>query len=145
MYFVLLLLWLIDGRLEKNVALKAILASILAFVITEMVRNFIPTIRPFRVNGFPPLTVTVPGLHSFPSSHTAVAFAMAITLFKYSRKIGISFILAAVAVALGRIFANVHYLSDIFGGIFVGFAAFYLLDKLNILTIRKKHSKAKRY
>lgn len=57
---------------------------------------------------------------SFPSDHTAAAFAIAIAIFLYQRRAGTGFLAAAVFVAVGRVVAGLHYPLDITVGALVG-------------------------
>lgn len=57
---------------------------------------------------------------SFPSGHTASAFAVATPLFIHARKWGWPFLLAAGIVGFSRIFRNSHYLSDVTAGLGTG-------------------------
>ena len=41
----LLVLWLIDGRIKKEQALHAFLSALIAWVIAEMLKNLIPSVR----------------------------------------------------------------------------------------------------
>ncbi len=60
-------------------------------------------------------------LSSFPSSHTYIAFAIAISIFLYGhRKLGSILFLLASAVAIGRMCVGLHYPSDIIGGAILG-------------------------
>ncbi len=60
---------------------------------------------------------------SFPSAHATVAFALAFAMFARDRKWGSALLAMAVAVALCRVAAGVHYPSDALGGAFVGWIA----------------------
>ncbi|HSD12731.1 MAG TPA: phosphatase PAP2 family protein [Patescibacteria group bacterium] len=63
----------------------------------------------------PPLTP-----HAFPSGHSSVAFALAFTLLFVDPPFGLAMLVAAAAVALGRVYVGVHYPLDVVVGIFVG-------------------------
>src|SRR3989344_4310814 len=85
MFFGILVLWLIDGRIKKEVALHAIIAAVFAWGFAEMIKYLFPTIRPFSQNGLTPLTLTVPIGGAFPSGHTAAAFALAVSVFLHKK------------------------------------------------------------
>ena len=67
--------------------------------------------------------------HSFPSGHTGAAFAFfGVPLFA-NRKRGWWWLLAAAAISWSRIYLNVHYLSDVVTGAFVGLLTAFLVWK----------------
>jgi len=125
----LLILWFVDGRIKKKQALQAFLATALAWLVAEIVKSLIPSIRPFKIYGYSPLTFTIPSDNSFPSSHAAAAFAMAFTVLLHNKKIGAIFILGAILIGVGRILANVHYIFDILGGLGIGLVASIVIDR----------------
>ena len=60
---------------------------------------------------------------SFPSSHTAIAFAVAIALVPFlARPIGVTAIGYAVLVGWSRMYLGVHYPLDVLGGAGIGIA-----------------------
>ncbi len=61
---------------------------------------------------------------SMPSSHAAIAFALAgATLAVGPAWVPAAFLLIATAIAAGRVYVGVHYLSDVVAGAAVGFVA----------------------
>lgn len=58
--------------------------------------------------------------HAFPSGHSSVAFALAFTLLFVDPPFGVVMLIAAAAVAFGRVFTGVHYPLDVVVGAFVG-------------------------
>ncbi len=61
---------------------------------------------------------------SFPSSHTYIAFAIAVSILLYGhKKLGTFLLFVAVLVALSRIGAGLHYPSDVIGGALLGTAS----------------------
>ncbi len=57
---------------------------------------------------------------SFPSGHTSSAFAAAIAVLWYNRKIGIPVTVFAAVMGFSRIYVQVHYCSDVIGAALVG-------------------------
>lgn len=55
-------------------------------------------------------------LPSMPSSHAAIAFALTVPMFALSVPLGIAYAVAAASVAAARVYAGVHYLSDVIVG-----------------------------
>src|SRR3989344_7831995 len=95
MFGVLVVLWIIDGRFKKEQALHALFASLLAWVLSQMIKNLFPTIRPFQMYGTIPMTLTVPLDGAFPSGHTATAFGLAVSVWLHDKRVGILFIICA--------------------------------------------------
>ena len=142
MFVGLVVLWVIDGRVKQELALHAAIAVMIAWVIAEIVKTLFPTLRPYQVNGYPPLTISL--LHTngagggFPSSHAAVAFALAVTVWLHNKKIGFVFVLAAIGVGIGRVLGNVHYPLDIFAGAVLGTVVAFAIDKMHVHSLLSK-------
>ncbi len=85
---------------------------------------------------------------SFPSSHTYIVFAVAVSVFLYGHKrLGVVLFILAILVALGRIVVGLHYPSDVLAGTLLGIASgiiassiIYKLDMLNKNDKRFNHS-----
>ena len=134
----LIYLWIVDGKVKKEVVLHAILASVIAWVIVSIVKSTFPMVRPFQIDGRPPLTITVPGSSTFPSSHSAVAFAIAVSVWFHNKKMGLGFIVLAALVAAGRVVSNVHWIVDVVVGGAVGSATSYLLTRMHLFGLLKR-------
>lgn len=127
----LFVLWFIDGKIKKEQVLHALYASASAWLIAFLIKVLFPTIRPFVQNGQDVMTITVPGDAAFPSQHTTLAFALAVTIFMHDKKYGWLYLLSALLIGVARVVANVHYPADIFGGA--------LLGTLTAVVIEKRH------
>lgn len=119
MFFGLLTFWIIRKKLAtyQVIHILAIIAG--ALLVSQIIKEFFPSPRPFIVDGSIPLTLTEPVDSAFPSSHTAAAFAMVFGIFHHNRKVGAMFFPPALLVGFGRIMSNVHFPIDIIGGILV--------------------------
>lgn len=136
----LILLWLVDGNKKKEQVLHAVLAVVVSYSIAEIFKSLLPAQRPFIFNDLPPLTITIPKDASFPSSHTAIAFAIAVSVWLHHKKTGLFFMFFAVFVGLGRILGNVHYVFDIMAGAVVGTLSAYLIRRLHLFKALKPHT-----
>lgn len=100
-------------------------------IITEVIRYFYKSERPFVTLGFEPLIFN--DNSSFPSGHAAFLFAFAFSIFFINKKLGIWFGVSALLVALARIYAGIHWPVDILGGIAVALISAHIaklaLDK----------------
>lgn len=129
MIFLLLFFYGFKRKIKLEILVKAVLSVSIAYLISELIKYFIPSIRPFKINGYPPLTITVPSGSSFPSSHSSAAFALAVSLLIYKPDFGFAFLLGALTVAAGRILANVHYFLDVLGGAFLGSVVAFFINR----------------
>lgn len=68
---------------------------------------------------------------AYPSSHAAVAFALATSIALVDRRWGRVAFAVAGLVALGRVVAGVHTVADLAGGAALGAAAALLVDALD--------------
>lgn len=133
--FGLFVLWVIDGKIKKEQVAHAILACAVSWTIASLIKYFFPTIRPFLVDGNPVLTITIPQDGAFPSEHTTLAFAIAVTIFMHDRISGTFFLIAAFLVGSARVLANVHYPIDIAGGAFLGTIVAVLVEKIHLFKV----------
>lgn len=132
MFFGLVVLWIVDGKIKKEIVIHAVFSALVAWILTEVIKNFIPSVRPFHLNGLDPLTLTVPQDGAFPSTHTAAAFAMSLTVFFHDRKVGFLYLAMAGLVGIARILAHVHYPLDIIGGAIIGIIISYISEKKHL-------------
>ena len=108
--------------------------------ITELFNIFYFRLRPPLVFGFDPL-VQLSDLSSFPSGHATFYFALALSVFHFSKKRGWIYIISAVIIGISRIFVGVHFVSDILAGFVFG-AMSYLVAWL-VLRNQIRESKLK--
>ena len=132
----LIFLWIIDGRVKREQALHAFLSGTLAWTVSMMIKSLFPSIRPFSINGTIPLTITIPSVDSsFPSTHTAVAFAVATSIYVHNKKLGLRFLILAALIAMGRVLSSAHFLQDVVFGILIGLSTSYLIKKLHTFKL----------
>lgn len=90
--------------------------------------------RPCDVNTAITILVKRPHGHSFPSGHTASAFAAAFALWLQNRKLGVPALVLAAFIAFTRLYLYVHFPTDVLGGLVLGLAlgalALWIVDKL---------------
>lgn len=110
-----------EQRHEFATVLIALFGGLFAYITNYLIGlvHFLP--RPFAaLTDVHLLIVKEATEKSFPSDHAAFAFAIAIAVFLAHRRWGVVFLALAVLVGLGRIFAGVHYPSDVLVGAIVG-------------------------
>ena len=77
--------------------------------------------KPFWGKGYIyPELISKPTSFSFPSGHTASAFAAAIALLWHNRKFGIPITIFAALMGFSRIYVEVHYCTDVIAGVISG-------------------------
>ena len=133
----LVVLWYVDGNIKKSLVIKALLAAVVAWILSLIIKDLLGATRPFGVNGGPPLTITLPFSSSFPSSHAAFAFALAVTVWFYNRTLGIVYMVGAVIIGIGRVAGNVHFPIDIIGGAILGVFVAIVIDTVKLKKIFK--------
>jgi membrane-associated phospholipid phosphatase len=85
----------------------------------------------------PDALVTIPHSHSFPSGHTATAFAGATALSALAPRAAPAFYLLAAAIAYSRLYVGVHFPLDVVGGAVIGMATALLL----LATVRRRSTR----
>ena len=93
-------------------------AVLAAGIIAYVLKSYFGIDRPYIPLAIDPL---VPGhSYSFPSGHTAVAFALLLPLWRINHLLGLSWLVFAIAVGVARVYELVHYPSDIAAGVILG-------------------------
>ena len=107
-------------RLGFTLGLAMVFDLILCNIILKPV---VARTRPFDVNTAVELIIARPKDYSFPSGHTAAAFAVVAALLVCKSRLWIPAGVLAVLIAFSRLYLYVHYPTDILGGILVGFVS----------------------
>jgi membrane-associated phospholipid phosphatase len=135
-----LLLGLARPRWGLAVFLSCLLAGLTSQVLKQAV--FGPVPRPVTYFGEPTPLYLVPGLdqhllYSFPSGHSAVAFALATSLMLLSpwRSLRAGLFFLALLAAFSRVYLSQHFFEDIYAGSFIGLIAGLLAHRL--MVVRK--------
>lgn len=120
--------------------IAVLVEKVIAFIIKSI--YFFP--RPYIVNRKPTFVTIPPIDSSFPSEHTALAFALATIIYLHNRKLGTILFFVAAAIGLARIFANVHYPIDVVSGLVMGVTIGLICDKIKTYVRRNHHSPSRR-
>jgi len=120
---------LIACRYTRRVGWQAALAYIFAGTATMAVKVLCPRLRP----GYPGEgAIVAPDesvyLSSFPSGHTAIAFALAFTVllsFPGKRRllVGVTAVGVALLVGISRVYRGIHWPTDVLGAIVIAWMA----------------------
>lgn len=96
--------------------------------ITVLVRNLHYRPRPYLTDAVNML-IDKSREASFPSGHAAFFFAFSLAVYYQNKKLGIAFLAVSVLMGLARIFAGVHWPSDILAGAVVGIFSVWLVRR----------------
>ena len=118
-------------------------AVIISIIVGECIlKPIVMRERPFFINDFP-IIIAPPSGSSFPSTHTFMSFAAAVTLFKYRRWAGIAGLGFAALTGYSRLYLYVHYPTDVITGAVLGtlmgiivISIGYLIQKLYLKNIK---------
>ncbi|MDN0077649.1 phosphatase PAP2 family protein [Crenobacter sp. SG2303] len=120
-------LWLQGGHPQRVLAVRAVLVTVLALLIAQVVGQFWPHPRPFMI-GLGARFIPHAADSSFPSDHGTVMAAVTLTLLLgRARLCGLAMLLVGVAVAWSRVFLGVHFPFDMLGSVVVAALAYALL------------------
>ena len=122
----LVYLWRQPKELRWKIALMAVLALPLTYIVAKIISNFYYDPRPFVVGQFTPL-LPHGADNGFPSDHTLLSSAVAAVIFFFHRKLGLWLFAVAFAVGASRVFAGIHHFADIFGSMVIAFVVTYVV------------------
>jgi undecaprenyl-diphosphatase len=106
------------GSRERLAVLLALLAATVTRGVNGLIGRFFFRPRPFVAEGFTPLLKHRPSA-SFPSNHSACGFALAVSVWLLVPAVGAYLLVMAAVLAVSRVYAGLHYPSDVtFGAVF---------------------------
>jgi len=108
------------GRRMPIAAAAATAALLCASLVTEGLKQVFDRARPPEADPGLGSLVTLPGNPSFPSGHSATAFAGATVVALLCPKLRFWALGLAAAVAISRVYLRVHYPLDVIAGGLVG-------------------------
>lgn len=132
--FIALGLALLFTKKYRKAGLAVLVALLVMLLCNDLfLKEFFARPRPFNLLGtdpgkyafwgkgyiYPEL-IGKPTSFSFPSGHTASAFAAAIALLWHNRKLGIPTTIFAALMGFSRIYVEVHYCTDVIAGVVSG-------------------------
>jgi undecaprenyl-diphosphatase len=115
-----------------------IFASLTQIILQQIAKHIFCRERPFVAHDDIFYIIPPPDKFSFPSGHTAAAFVMVFAIFHfYPIFFGIMLLIACL-IALSRVYLGLHYPTDIFGGIFLGYISYKVgLAIANLIILYK--------
>lgn len=111
----------------------------IALVYAEILKVLFALPRPWIESETARILFEHGSLDSFPSGHATVYGALATSVYFYSKRFGFFVAILAVCIALSRVIAGVHWPTDIFAGLFIGFLVSYSFR----IIIRNKNRRKK--
>ena len=133
-FLALIVFWLIvkGSCKERVVGITAVISVVIEVVLVNgVLKHIIARPRPYVFSNDIIPTIDILSEYSFPSGHTALAFAMAFVLYRFlPKKYGVMAIGIASLVGVSRVYLGVHYLSDVIGGIVVAYVAAKFAERI---------------
>lgn len=121
----LAILIIVTAKRHRRLAYLVIISYLLSGIVAQLLKTFIPAPRPavffhehhlnYYLDTFAHSRI---GWRSFPSGHSASAFALAAVLSLYTRRKTVCVLSIAIALctAYSRIYLGHHFLTDVLGG-----------------------------
>jgi len=125
LFAILLFITYLLARQEADVkavagAVWAGASALLALLIGQGIGNIVDRARPYETLSNVHVLVSRTTDFSFPSDHATAAGAVAIGLLLANRRIGIAAVVAALVMAVDRVYVGAHYPSDVLAGLLLG-------------------------
>ena len=133
--WIILLIVLLSGKKTRNKGVVLLITVITVFILTNYLKEEFHRVRPYEYMNFIP-KVKTSGTSSFPSAHSAVAFAVFGVYYFYNLRYKYVIGVIALIIAVSRFHLEVHYLSDVLAGIALGLTVSYILFHVNEIILK---------
>ena len=115
------LIAILGGRRGRRAALRGIVSiGITSTLVNLPLKYLARRDRPARRRGDRPLPISLPGSFSFPSGHSASAFAFATGVGLEDPRLLVALLPLAATIAYSRVHLRVHYPFDVLAGAAIG-------------------------
>jgi len=117
------LIAILGGRRGRHAAIRGVLSIAITSTLVNLPLKYLARRdRPPMRRGDRPLPVSLPGSFSFPSGHSASAFAFATGVALEEPRLLVPILPLAAGVAYSRVHLRVHYPLDVLAGVTIGTA-----------------------
>jgi undecaprenyl-diphosphatase len=123
-YFIIILLPCIDIRLIY-ISFKMILIGLIGTGIYKFLKSKFNRPRPYKVNAKIKLNGEILDQFSFPSGHSLHAVIFSLVLIDFFPTFFFPLLVFTSLTALSRVILGMHYPTDVFVGIMLGFIIYY--------------------
>ena len=121
--WVIVAVLLLIFKKTRKAGVSVLLAYLTVFLLGQIVlKNLISRPRPCQIDQAFELLVSRPSSSSFPSTHSAWAFAAATAIFMRHRKTGAAAYAVAALIAFSRLYLFLHFPTDVLAGMAMGIA-----------------------
>lgn len=127
--WILLTLILLCFKKTRKVGVLCAFSLVGSLLIDNIIlKNLVARTRPYEVIDGLQLLVQKADDYSFPSGHAGSSFAAAVVMYKkLPKKFGISALILAFLIAFSRLYAGIHYPTDVLCAMIIGTAiAFFV-------------------
>ncbi len=120
--WILIVLVYILNRYTRKKGIYCAISLLLCFIVVNIfLKNVVARIRPYDAMEQIRCLVEAQPDYSFPSGHTAIAFAASVPVFiLLDRGIGLIMTVFSILMGLSRIYVCVHYPTDVICGAIIG-------------------------
>lgn len=118
---VLIIYLLLKGKTLEGLSILCSLAAT-SLLNEQILKKIFKRTRPANELTYKNLVIKIPTSYSFPSGHTATAFAVVPLALNFGTGIGVLSVIAATIIGFSRVYLKVHYLTDVLMGCFIGTA-----------------------
>lgn len=126
------------GKDKRKVGVLMLLSlGLEASTCNLVIKPAVARVRPNDAHGLE-ITIDRPTDYSFPSGHTAAAFAAASSMYMSNRKPGLWMIYLAAVMGFSRIYLLVHYPMDVIAGAALGIVSAISIHGFNRKTAKKR-------
>ena len=130
-------LWVVVGlallipKKTRWTGIAVLISYVGVYIFGQMIlKNLISRPRPCQVDQAFEMLVARPSSSSFPSTHSAWAFAASTAIFMKYKKAGIAAFVVAALIAFSRMYMFLHYPTDVLCGIIFGILLGIAADKV---------------